>query len=157
MGAVCILVPVVIVAWPALSAAVVAAAASLGYAVAREEVAQSGRQKVAQAITQVNLEIPNSEVVTGQLGLDQRLTVTREGIAVVFSRDARGKVALCVSGQGHSEEELRSAGTELSHRIVQKYVYQRLMNEMQARQFNVVEETTDASQAIHIKVRHWGS
>lgn len=157
MGAVCILVPVVILAWPALSAAVVAAAISLGYTVAKEEVGQGERRKVDKAITQVSLEIPNSEVVTGHLGLDRRLTVTREGITVVFSRDARGKAALCVSGQGRREEELRSAGTELSQRVVQKYVYQRLVDEMQAREFNIVEESTDARQAIHIKVRHWGS
>src|SRR6266481_5336181 len=36
MGAVCILAPVVIAAWPAFSAAVVAAASSLGYQVAAE-------------------------------------------------------------------------------------------------------------------------
>ena len=36
MSCVCILTPVVIAAWPAFSAAVVAAAASLGYAVVEE-------------------------------------------------------------------------------------------------------------------------
>jgi predicted negative regulator of RcsB-dependent stress response len=38
MGAVCILAPVVIAAWPAFSSAVIAAASSLGYQVVAEAV-----------------------------------------------------------------------------------------------------------------------
>jgi hypothetical protein len=74
---------------------------------------------------------------------------------VTFARDARGRAAICVAGEGYSEAELRARGEELSRRVVQKYVYQRLMEEMRARQFVVVEEETDASQAIRLKVRHW--
>jgi len=39
--------------------------------------------------------------------------------------------------------------------VVQKYVYQRLMDEMSTRQFTVVEEEVDANHAIRLKVRHW--
>ena len=60
-----------------------------------------------------------------------------------------------IVGNGQSEEELRTAGEELSRRVVQQYVYQRLTQEMQARGYNVVEETTDANQAIHMRIRHW--
>jgi hypothetical protein len=60
-----------------------------------------------------------------------------------------------VSGPGHSDEELRALGEELSQRVVQKYVYQRLLDEMRARQFVVVEEEVDANQSIRLKVRHW--
>jgi hypothetical protein len=76
MGAVSILAPVVIAAWPAFSAAVVAAAASLGYQVASEakNQADAAAQKLAQP---VRLEIERSEVVTDQLGRDQRMTVAR--------------------------------------------------------------------------------
>jgi len=43
----------------------------------------------------------------------------------------------------------------LSQRVVQKYVYQKLMGEMKARGFNVVEEETNADNSIRLKVRHW--
>jgi len=128
MSAVCILAPVVIAAWPAFSAAVVAAATSLGYQVAREA---ANEKQVATAQTnsnKVELEIERSEVVTNQLGRDQRIAVTREGVTVTFSRDARGKASLCVTGEGHSQEELRALGEELSQRVVQQYVYQKLMD-----------------------------
>ena len=156
MSAVCILAPVVIAAWPAFSAAVVAAAASLGYVVAEEtasQMAQCGQQQ--KSTSRVNLEIDQSELVTGQLGRDQHISVSRDGVTVTFSRDARGKAALCVTGKGHSAAELKAMGEELSQRVVQKYVYQRLMDEMVARQFHVVVEEIDANQAIHLRIRHW--
>ena len=154
MGACLILAPVVIAAWPAFSAAVVAAASSLGYQVA-SEAAKSGHKAATRAPAAVNLEIPRSEVVTGKLGRDQRVSVTREGITVVFSRDARGMASLCVTGQGHTEEELRALGQQLSQAVVQEYVHQKLKDEMRARGFVVVEEETTAERAIHMKVRHW--
>jgi len=154
MGACLILAPVVIAAWPAFSAAVVAAASSLGYQVA-SEAAKSGHKAATGAPAVVNLEIPRSEVVTGKLGRDQRISVSREGITVVFSRDARGVASLCVTGQGHAEEELRALGEQLSQAVVQEYVHQKLKDEMRARGFVVVEEETTAERAIHMKVRHW--
>ena len=151
MSAVCILAPIVITAWPAFGAAVVAAAGSLGYVVAAESVPSAERS----AQRSVELEIPQSQLVTGELGRDQRLSVTRNGVQVTFSRDLRGSAAVCVTGPGCSDEELRKLGEELSARVVQTYVYRRLMDEMQARQFVIVEETTDENNAVHLKVRHW--
>jgi len=154
MSCVCILTPVVIAAWPAFSAAVVAAANSLGYVLVDEAIKQS-QVTIQKSNRQVNLEIANSEVVTGSLGRDQQICVTREGVTVVFSRDARGRASVCVSGPSFTEDELRGMGQELSQRVVQKYVYQRLMDEMSTRQFTVVEEEVDANHAIRLKVRHW--
>ncbi len=156
MGAVCILAPVVIAAWPALSAAVVAAAASLGYAVADEATTANEQTKTKQnTANQIHLEIPQSEIVTNQLGREQRISVTRNGVTVTFSRDARGQASLCVTGAGQTEEALRALGEELSHRVVQQYIYQKFINEIQARQFLVVEEEVTADHSIRLKVRHW--
>jgi hypothetical protein len=154
MSCVCILTPVVIAAWPAFSSAVVAAAASLGY-VAAEEVFVEQKVQTAAETNRINLEISQSELVTGQLARDQKISVTRDGVVVTFSRDARGKASLCVEGQGHSEASLRAIGEELSQRVVQKYVYQRLIDEMRQRDFLVVEEETTADNSIRMKVRRW--
>jgi hypothetical protein len=156
MSCVCILTPVVIAAWPAFSAAVVAAATSLGYQIA-SEAADLKKTAMPQqkGLRDIQLEIENSEVVTNQLGRDQHITVCKDGLTVTFSRDARGKAALCVSGDGHSKEELEAMGRELSEAVVQQYVYQKLMGEMQARGFNVVEEEINEDRSIRLKVRHW--
>ena len=155
MSAVCILTPVVIMAWPAFSAAVVAAASSLGYQVAAEVNRQRPGEAVHKDTNAVQLEIERSEVVTSLLGRDQRIAVSREGVTVTFSRDARGKAALCVTGNGQSDETLRALGEELSQAVVQQYVYQKLMGEMRARGFNVVEEEVNEDRSIRLKVRHW--
>ncbi len=89
MSAVCILAPVVIATWPAFSAAVAAAASSLGYQVA-SQASKSRLAATAKESNGVTLEISNSEVVTGQLGRDQRIVVTREGVTVTFSRHWEG-------------------------------------------------------------------
>jgi hypothetical protein len=94
-------------------------------------------------------------VVTNQLGRDQRIAVSREGVTVTFSRDVRGKASLCVTGNGQSNEELRALGEELSQAVVQQYVYQKLMDEMRSRGFNVVEEEVNEDRSIRLKVRHW--
>ena len=156
MSAVCILTPVVIAAWPAFSAAVAAAATSLGYTIVEEGIKQSQTSKtVDTGEREVTLEIEQSEIVTNQLGRDQCIKVTRGGVTVTFSRDARGKASICVTGPGHSDEELRAIGEELSQRVVQKYIHQRLLEEIRARQFVIVEEEVDENNAIRLKVRHW--
>lgn len=155
MSAVCILTPVVVMAWPAFSAAVVAAAGALGYQVASEAEQFNQAQVERDTNNRVQLEIERSEVVTNQLGRDQRISVTRNGVTVTFSRDARGKASLCVTGNGENEETLRALGEELSQGVVQQYVYQRLMDEMRSRGFNVVEEEVSEDRSIRLKVRHW--
>jgi len=153
MSAVTVLTPIVIAAWPAFSAAVAAAATSLGYQLVTSG-ASAARQPQQQP-TRVDLAIEQSELVTDQLGREQTLSVERDGVTVTFRRDARGKASLCVTGSGHTEEALRALGRELSQRVVQQYVYQRLLDEIRARQFVVVEEEVDEHHAIRLKVRHW--
>jgi hypothetical protein len=151
MSCVCILTPVVIAAWPAFSAAVVAAASSLGYQVAAEGKTQQKQEQNGA----IHINIANSELVTNQLSRDQKIRVSRNGVTITFARDERGRASLCVTGSGQTDAALRALGEELSQRVVQKYVYQRLMDEMRARQFMVVEEEVDENQAIRLKVRHW--
>ena len=155
MSAVCILTPVVIAAWPAFSAAVVAAASSLGYTVADHFAEMGQGASKSRQPTRVDLEVPQSELVTDSLSRQQQICVVRGDVSVVFSRDARGKAAVCVTGEGHTREELQALGTELSGRVVQQYVYQKLIEEMASRRFVVVEQERDENDAIRIKVRHW--
>lgn len=154
MGAVLLLTPVVIAAWPAFASAVVSAAASLGYAGA-EALRQNQTAEAQTKPTGVEIEVPNSEVITGQLGRDQKLTVVRDGVTITFRRDERGKASLSVSGDGRSQEELRAMGEEMSQRVVRDYVYQQVMNEIQSRDYTVVDESVDNQNAIHLTVRHW--
>ncbi len=158
MSAVSILTPVVVAAWPVFTAAVAAAATSMGYTVLADTANKLGEIKTkaaSKAAKQVELQVANTELVTGQLGRDQQISVTRGGVTETFSRDARGHAKLCVTGMGQTEEALRALGEELSQRVVQQYVYQRLIDECRARQFIIVEEEVEANKSIRLKVRHW--
>jgi len=154
MSAVCILTPIVIAAWPTFSAAVIAAATSLGYQVLSDMNLGETNTTTTRS-NSVELEVERSELVTSQLGRDQRMSVTRDGVTVTFSRDARGKASLCVRGDGKSKAELQALGEELSQGVVQQYVYQKLMDEMRGRGYVVVEEEAREDKSIRLKVRHW--
>jgi hypothetical protein len=99
--------------------------------------------------------LEHSEIVTGQLGRDKTLTIAKEGVRVVFSRDARGKASLCVEGAGFTDAELHTMGEEISGRVIQQYVYRRLLDEMRQRDFVVVEEEVNDDRSIRVKVRRW--
>ncbi|MGI9242685.1 MAG: hypothetical protein ACR2RV_17950, partial [Verrucomicrobiales bacterium] len=111
-------------------------------------------KKVARKIS---LELPRSEIVTEELERDQSLRFARDGVSVEFGRDPRGRATVTVSEsiKNHTDEELQAMGEELSNGIVRQYVYQKLTDEMRARDFVVVEEETNADQSIRLKVRHW--
>jgi hypothetical protein len=156
MSSVSILTPVVVAAWPVFSAAVAAAATSLGYTVVADVLDKVGPMTASTKVAhRVELQIANTELVTDQLGRDQHIAVTRGGITVNFSRDARGHAQVCVNGVGETDDALRAFGEELSQRVVQQYVYQRLIDECRTRQFLVVEEEVEADKSIRLKVRHW--
>ena len=154
MGAVLILTPVIVSAWPALATAVASAAASLGYTAAKTAVGTEVDQFVSMK-SGLAIDVPNSEVLTDQLGLDERMSFTRDGVTVTIWRNERGKAALHVNGTGHSQEDLKRLGEEMSQRLVRDYVYQQLKHEMQSRNFTLVEEEEDETHAIHMTVRHW--
>jgi hypothetical protein len=155
MSAVCVIAPVLVAAWPAFSSAVIAAAGSLGYQVAAEASRLAHDARRQSTPSGVRLEVPGSEIVTTQLQRDQRLAVTRDGVTITFSRDARGQASLCVTGEGVSEETLRALGLEMSQAVVQQYAYQRIMDEMRQRGLQVVEEEQLEDRSIHLRIRQW--
>jgi hypothetical protein len=154
MGAVLILTPVIVSAWPAFATAVATAAASLGYSAAKE----LANQEIGTGLSMkagIAIDVPNSNVLTDQLGLGEKLSFTRDGVSITIRRDERGKASLHVNGKGRTDDELRLLGEEMSQRLVRDYVYQQIKHEMQARNFVMVEETEDETNAIHMTVRHW--
>ena len=155
MSAVAIIAPIVVSSWPAISAAVASAAVSLGFSVA-PEVAQEGlSQDLRPGSNKVTLDVPNCSAVTGTLGRDQRIRLARDGVQVEFSRDARGRDSVCVTGEGLSEEQLRAIGDEVAGRTVQHYVLAKLKSEMAGKGMDLVEETVDENRSIRLRVRHW--
>lgn len=156
MGAVLVLTPVVVAAWPIFATAVVSAATSLGYAAAASAAgSRNSTRKTSNQSDALQLEVPHSDIVAGQLGRDEQLSVTRDGVTITFRRDERGKASLSVSGAGRSHDELRALGEEMSQRVVRDYVHQQIVSEALARDFNIIHQSVDDDNTIRLTVRHW--
>lgn len=150
MSAVIVLAPIVVASWPVLASAVVAAAASAGFRIARRDP-PGAQRKAAQS---VELSMENASVVADSLSPDEKVAVERSGVRVTFSRDARGGFRTCVEGD-LSKDELRAVGEDLSGRVIQQYVYRRLSQELGRSGFSTVAEEKAPDGAIRLRVRRY--
>ncbi len=148
MSAVCVLTPIVISSWPTISAAVFGAAASLGFAIKPERIQADAPRKRT-----VETEVPNSEVVGEAMGPSQKIVIQRGDITIEFGQNDRGACTVCVTGEGHSDFELRKLGEEVAGRVVQQFAYHKLMTELKARKFSVIGEEVLADESVHVRIR----
>jgi len=153
MSCVCVVTPLVIAGWPAISAAVTAAVGTMGFALAKDSGRRHPRLQ-SDNKTRAEIEVPQSEVLEGAGGSSEELVVEKDGIRAIFSRDPRGALRVCMEGEGLSKSELKKIGEELIGRVTQQYVYHRLMTEMKNRNMIVVDEEVSADNAVRIRVRN---
>lgn len=147
MSCVCVIAPMVIVAWPTLSAAIVAAAVSAGFRIEKNPA----RDK---KLNSVEVEVPNAEVLQDAMRRDESMVVERNQVRVIFTRDARGQLKTCVEGPG-SKDELKRIGEDLSGRVIQQFVYQRLTQELSKGGFTMVREEAGPDRSIRLQVRRF--
>lgn len=147
MSAVCVLTPVVIASWPAISAAIAGAAVSMGFGIERDMAASAPRRRT------VETEIPNSEVVSDELGRGERIVVRRGDVTIEFGQDERGACTVCVTGENHSDRELRRIGEEMAGRVVQQFAYHKLISELKNRNFTLMGEEVLADESVRVRIR----
>lgn len=155
MGACLVLTPLVVAAWPTLAAAIVGAAASMGYAVnslSSADLSTGAPAKVPRK-KKVETEIENSGVVAEGMVRGEKIVVHREGVTIEFGRDERGACSVCVTGEHLSERELKKIGAEVAGRVVQQFAYHKLMTELKQRNYSVVEEKSLQDGSIQVRVR----
>jgi hypothetical protein len=158
MSCVFIVVPVVAGAWPFVTAAIACAGAGLGYRIVREleEKEQQLDLDAAPRLCSVNLAITEAGAVADTLARGETFTLERDGVTATFRRDGRGQCAVHLTGAGRTEAELQVAGRELVDRVRQQFAYARLMEELESRGFEMVEQEVGADQSIRLRVRRWG-
>lgn len=155
MSTAIVLTPVIIAAWPAITAAVAGAAAGLGLSI-KQSVDQHNRNMQDQTRDQeVEVELSESEVVAQGLKADQEIVCTKGEITFKVRRDARGRCVVCAEGKGHSKVELKQKAEEFARRITQCFVYNKVMKEIKQKHFNVVNEEVMEDKSIRINVRRW--
>jgi hypothetical protein len=144
--------PLVAGAWPVLSASILAAAASLGYASVRQEESSHARASDYVVDSEVDITMANSEVVSDTLIRGESFSVSKGDILATFRVDGRGACQVHVSGKGHSEHELKMAGSELMDRVRQQFAYSQVMAELEQRGFQISKQEVDNKQTIRITV-----
>jgi len=157
MSTVVILAPIIIGGWPAITAAVGAAAAALGLA-AKEQVKEEIRQYQQQQVDaeqSVKLELAESEVLAQNMQTDKEVVLTKGGIELRVGRDERGKCTVCVRGKGHSKAELERLAEQFTQKMTQSFVYNRVASELKNKGFQMVNEEVMDDESIRIHVRRW--
>ena len=149
MGAILVLTPLVVGAWPAVAAAIAGAAASMGFSAVGPS-APSAKQPRGK---KVETEIENSELVAESLARGEKIVVQKGDLTIAFGQDERGACTVCVSGEKHSEKELKKIGQEVAGRVVQQYAYHKLVTELKKRNYSLVEEKVLQDQSIQLRVR----
>ena len=168
MSGVVIIAPsIAMAAWPAVATAASAVLVAMGFVavdetvrtIAKEYVNVSGgvKEKVGSGVrTEVELELSNAEEVGASICREQQLVFVKDDIEVRFSRDVRGRMRVCVTGDSHPKAELEELGRTLAGRVIQQYVYARVVEEMKNRTgMELVEQTVDDEDNIRIKLRSW--
>ena len=158
MSTVLILTPIIISSWPAISAAVGSAAAALGLAL-RESIRDERLAKTSPSAQvdskAVTLELADSQVAAEAVAQDREIVLTRGAITLTVRRNAKGRFEVCAAGAGHSEMELEAVAREFSQKMAQCLVYNKVLTELRAKGFQVVEEEQMEDEAIRIHVRRW--
>ena len=154
MSSIIVVAPVLIAAWPALTAAIAGVVGSMGFSMIR------GQANVPVSITgavgteRVEVEVPDSEVLQSAVGGPEEMVIVREGVTVRFGRDARGALRLCIEGS-LPKRQLRQIGEELMGRVTQQFVYNKVMTELRERGMPVLDEEVLPDRSVKIRVRAW--
>jgi len=154
MSGVVVVTPLIIAGWPVITAAVTAAVASLGFSVASAGVAEVPVIAKTSTKTRAEIDVEDSEVLAEAAALDGELVIVRDDVRIIFSRDNRGALRLCVEGESHSKAELKRIGEEVLGRVTQQYVYHRIVSELQQHNMSIVDEQVGADNTVKIRVRN---
>ncbi|HPP11702.1 MAG TPA: DUF1257 domain-containing protein [bacterium] len=151
MSAIFVVAPLLSAAWPAISAAAVAAASALGFT----QLSQPEKKQKQSEKETVELDLPGSQVLGESLAREEEISFVREGITVTFRKDIRGRCGVRVCGEGLSRSQLTRLGRQLSQRLVQEYVKDRVLTELRKKGFQVAEEEVTADRTVRLLVRKW--
>ncbi len=158
MSVVLILTPVIIGSWPTITAAIAGAATAMGLVAARS--AKETAKAVAEQTAHVSEE--QAEVVIAEdlelaqnMATDEEIVLVKDNVTLTVRRDARGRCTVCAKGHGHTKTELRAMAEEFTQRLTQCFIYNRVMSEVKAKGFQVVNEEQTEDESVRIHLRRW--
>lgn len=161
-GLIIVVLPTIGWSWPAVLPILTAAAAGLGYKKLTETGSKGwlrGRlNKKLENIRRVTISLDEvlTEVISEDIGNEERISFQRDDILLVFRKDARGKFYIDVSGpKTQTALNMKIRGEEFARELIQKFAYHKMIEQMQQRNAVVVEETETENGDLVIKTRQW--
>jgi len=154
MSMIVILAPLIASAWPSLASAILGSVSVMGYSVIDPKTLKRTDNK---AMTCKEIDVKNSNVISEFIKDKQTITVKKNNILVSFQKGADNRCKITVMGEGKTDAELETIGQEMAKVITQKYVYNKIMSELQQREFSIVEEKVEEDNTIRINARRYVS
>jgi hypothetical protein len=138
-------------AWPLLVSLISKTLNQAGYSAVEAEAAEREKGK---ALTEVDLELKNSEGLGETMGIEEKLVMRKDDITLTFTKGGDNSCKVHVSGAGRSKDQLFRAGQEAANRVVQAYTYHKVVEEAKKKGLQLVaEEQKDGR--IKLRFRKW--
>jgi hypothetical protein len=148
-----VIVPAIATTWPALLPILLAATGAMGYGLFQEQ--RFLRRDLKNKGVTVELELPQTEIVGEAIGTEAQIQVAKDDVVVTFRVDHRGKCNITVWGQRKLAQELLEIGTNISQKVIQQFVYNKVTKELPTKGLTTVSEQTTEQESIKLTVRRW--
>lgn len=162
IGTIFVLTPMIGWTWPALVPILSATAAALGYkSVTDGALKQVLKGRLTEKMENIRRETITmdsvlAEVISEEIGNEQRLAFKRDDFLLVFRKDGRGKFFIDVSGPRElTALNLKIRGEEFARELVKKFAYHKMVEQIQRRGATIVEEEIKADGSSVLKCRQW--
>lgn len=161
LGSIFILTPMVGWSWPALVPVLGATAAAFGYKALTEPekpVLRGRLTKKLDELKRVKLPLDSvlTDVISDDLGAEERMAFRDGEILLVFRKDAKGKFFVEVSGpHKYTGTQLQIRAEDFAREIVRKFAYHKMVEQIERRGATVVEESVETDGRIVVKSRQW--
>jgi hypothetical protein len=150
MSCVIVLAPALAgIALPILAAAAGSVAGAMGF-----HFKGAGTAAAAEASKAVCVELKNGSDLAETLGLEETLTMEKEGVTVLIRRSVGGKAMVEARGT-KPDKELKAIGEEVANRLVQACVRARVEAEAKDKGYRLVEDTQKDG-TIHLRFEKRG-
>ncbi|MCX7766715.1 MAG: hypothetical protein N2246_08455, partial [Candidatus Sumerlaeia bacterium] len=145
-----IITPIIGWSWPALVPIITAAAGYLGFVkLTGDKESDWLRGKLTKEMeTLRTVQLPLDEVITDvvseEIGREERLNFRKDDIILSFRKDVRGKFIIEVIGpKTKTAKELQELGENFARQLIQLFAHHRIARELDRRGVQVIEETTN--------------
>ncbi|HPB30702.1 MAG TPA: hypothetical protein PLB62_04550 [Candidatus Sumerlaeota bacterium] len=157
-----VIAPVLGWGWVMLMPVVMAAAGALGYrSLTSRQVSDWLQRDLERELREkrtIRLRMDEilTDVVSEEIGREERLDFVRDKIHLTFQRDTLGKFNIVVMGpRTMTTLELQIAGDEFARTIIQQFSHHKIARELDQRGVQIVGEEINEDGDIILHTRKW--